>query len=61
MKPAPDQDLAKLKPLSPLFSGELSETLLPVPPEGDEFRFSDEDRRAVEGVLNQQPAGGDDS
>jgi hypothetical protein len=44
----------KLKPLSPRFSGTLPEpSVLSVPPRGEEYRFIDEDREAVENIIGR--------
>jgi hypothetical protein len=59
MKPAPDQDLSKLKPVSPRFSGALPPpSVLSLPPKGDEYSFTDGDRDAVREALVREPAAG---
>lgn len=57
MKPAPDQDLSTLNPVSPRFSGALpAPSVLSVPPKGGEYDFTDTDRQAVEEVLRLEPS-----
>ena len=47
----------KLKPVSPRFSGALPvPSVLSIPPKGEEYHFTDEDRRAVEEALKQEPS-----